>query len=684
LKIITETSSDRVTAATGNLRPVSFLLLLLSLCASALTAQTTALAVDVSATQGVVRHGATGWLYGLAAPGVPDESTIAPLTPGIAAQKAPGGLQHPAGDALLVAPSYRRAGGKEVQIYIQDIYPDWPYNKLGMDDYLAKIKTVAHEIESSGDAGFFVYVPFNEPDNNWYGYSGDALLRFLADWKAAYLAIRSIDSKARIAGPNFEHFKPDTYRQFLTFARDNHVLPDEVTWHELHNDFFTDWNARYAGYRAIESELGIAPLPVVINEYARQKGDLAVPGNLIQWIARFEASGVDACLAFWTPSGTLSDLVARTWSNRPTGAWWLYRWYGEMSGNRVKVLAPDANAIGLQGIASYDQSKKQARVLFGGSSGNIEVKIAGLASIPGFQSQVHVSLWQIASSGIEPTAGPQLLSDGNRSTTTGDLTVTVTNADPRSAYYAIVSPAFDDPAPERGTYLAAYATLSGNASPLYANGAASVGGNGRDGTVEFVVQTQEDGFYRLNLRYAPSATRRAGHITRTRVFALNGATLSLPVDAASKPNEVAVTAFLPGGINRIKFDIKPNAAISSLDVTQRSGEIAAYSAPVTTGDASLVFKNVVAPVRGAYDMIVTYANDDHAHGGQAEDFADFAANGSPSRRYYFKNTFDAQVFRTAVIPVDLRKGPNLIRFAHPSGGQMPHIAKIQIAAAVKP
>lgn len=80
-------------------------------------------------------------------------------------------------------------------------------------------------------------------------------------------------------------------------------------------------------------------------------------------------------------------------------------------------------------------------------------------------------------------------------------------------------------------------------------------------------------------------------------------------------------------------------------------------------------------------LIVNYANDDHAHGGQIEDFADILVNNAPPKRSYFKNTFDANVCRTAVIPITLNAGKNTIRLTHPEDGQLPHIARIQIAVS---
>src|SRR5690606_36786127 len=111
----------------------------------------------------------------------------------------------------------------------------------------------------------------------------------------------------------------------MSYAKANNVVPDIVTWHELQNDFFTDWYNHFNHYRNIETNLSITPRPIAINEYGRFSGDLGVPGNLVQWMARFENSKVNGMLAYWTTAGTLNDLI--TQNNKATGGWWLYKWY---------------------------------------------------------------------------------------------------------------------------------------------------------------------------------------------------------------------------------------------------------------------------------------------------------------------------------------------------------------------
>jgi len=62
------------------------------------------ISVDLSdRSLGKINHGASGALYGLSEPNVPDINTLIPLKPSHILQKAPNGVQHPSGDALRVA-----------------------------------------------------------------------------------------------------------------------------------------------------------------------------------------------------------------------------------------------------------------------------------------------------------------------------------------------------------------------------------------------------------------------------------------------------------------------------------------------------------------------------------------------------------------------------------------------------
>ncbi|QGQ96034.1 hypothetical protein EHS13_14680 [Paenibacillus psychroresistens] len=182
--------------------------------------------VNVGASTGAPLHGATGFLYGLYDGTTPDDSTLTGLNSlDMTGQMAPGGLQHGGGDAFKVADKWLRTGGKYIQIYMQDIYAQWPY-PVNFTDYLAKVTTMANQVKNNPNRSKFLYVPFNEPDWIWYGTSGTKLTNFKNDWKTVFQKIRSIDSTAKIIGPNFEHYNSAAYRDFYTFAKANNVLPD--------------------------------------------------------------------------------------------------------------------------------------------------------------------------------------------------------------------------------------------------------------------------------------------------------------------------------------------------------------------------------------------------------------------------------------------------------------------------
>ncbi|WP_158850311.1 carbohydrate-binding protein [Saccharothrix deserti] len=685
--------------------------------------------VDLAANTGALRYGATGFLYGLGDEGIPNETMLAALNPQVTAQKAPDGLQHPNGDALKIAPMFKRAGGREIQIYMQDIYKNWPYENLGIADYLSKVDTMVRKVVADPNRTSYVYVPFNEPDGIWY--QNDLRGRFLADWKTVYQRIRSIDPGARIAGPGFSSYRSADLRAFMTYARDNGVLPDVVAWHELGNDFFTDWDNHFNDYRGIETSLGVSARPISINEYGRFSGDLGVPGNLVQFVSKFEASKVDGCLAYWTTAGGLNDLVTR--NNQATGAWWLYKWYGELTGNTVAVTPPSSTGS-LQGVAALDSAKKQARLVFGGNnpaSGtyDTDVIVRGLASASYLGSRVHASVWGVDSSGLNPSAGPYLVREGDYTVSGGQLTIPLTGLKGTSAYHVVITPDKDlSTVGSASRYEAEYARLAGSARVTYGTNTGYSGtyftegyGASANASTRFVVTAPTDGYYNLGLRYSagPYSGAPANRSIRLK---LNGADLTdvaLPGTADWNTWNTATTkVFLTAGINRVDVnayatDDRDAINVDYLDVTAATGTVTAYQAEAggnTLGGTAVVvsdsaasggryvgwigagaantlrFNNVTAPAAGRYRMVVTYANGELGEGADnynsniVDRYSDISVNGGTAKRSYFRNTLGWSNYRTTVVDVDLAAGANAITFANGSSGYVPNIDLIQIAA----
>jgi hypothetical protein len=475
------------------------------------------LEVDLSVEKGEMLNGGAGFLYGMSEPNVPDINTIIPLKPYATVQKAPDGLQHPNGDALKVSDYFLEAGGEQIQIYVQDIYENWPYEFTGIPDYLNKVETIVKKVVEHPNKDTFVYVPFNEPDHIWYGgMSSQTQERFFSDWKTVVEKIKSLHPNARIAGPNFASYNSNVYRNFFKFAKENNVLPDIVTWHELGDNFFSGWNSRYDDYRSIEKELGFGPLEININEYARPR-DPSNQGILLQFLAKFERSKVYGALPYWHMADNLNDLVVE--NNKVNGAWWLYKWTAEMKGQQtVQVTPPNANAMGLEGIATIDKSKKQAQVVFGGANGSADLVLKGINGHKEFGDTVHVTVWESAWTGFDGAAGnPVVVHEKDYPVVEGKVVVPVSDMHNMSAYKAIVTPATAKTTYPKQSWKKIYeaenAELSGKAtvydlenSSAYiewpTSGGKQVGGiDDENSKVKFNVSVPEDGKYSMDVFY---------------------------------------------------------------------------------------------------------------------------------------------------------------------------------------
>ncbi|WP_328492178.1 cellulosome protein [Streptomyces sp. NBC_00414] len=480
-------------------------------------------AVDLAASEGPVMRGANGTLYGLSDDGVPSDAALAPLKITSVSQKPEGGAQHPNGDALTVSKSFFRNGGGEINVMMQDIYAKWPYEDLGIDDYLPKVDKIVKEVAADPNSERFVYIPFNEPDQIWYdlGTSDQARYeadrdRFFKDWKTVYQRIRAADPDARIAGPNESSYHTRLLTDFLAFAKRENVLPQIMTWHELGSGSLRDFQGHYDTYRSIERELGVAPLKINIDEYANRR-DLSVPGQLVQWVSMFERNKVYANQAYWDAAGNLDGNVVR--SNIPNGGWWFFRWYAGLTGDTVKVTPPQADTIDtLQGLASYDRERRQAQVLLGGSAGDSDVVVENVSrSVLG--RTVTATVAEAAWSGYEgPHAAPRVLTRTKvQVAADGSVSVPLRGTHKMSAYRIVLTPGGSGTpstavVPWTGSYEAEDAAITGgqiytqgtvaNANGYAASGTKDVGSlDSAASKVDFTVTVPRTGTYDLAILY---------------------------------------------------------------------------------------------------------------------------------------------------------------------------------------
>jgi hypothetical protein len=482
-------------------------------------AATSTFTVALGTSTGAMMHGANGALYGVSDAGVPSANLVTPLNVTTIAQGPPGDTQHPNGDAGKISASFEQedSNGKIV-VYLQDIYSAWPYQTTTESAYLAEVNTIMAQIYASPQRADFEIVPYNEPDQQWFDLGGGSSYysNFYTWWDATYAEIESDDPGAIVVGPNESGFDSSFLPAFLAHAKSAGTLPQVISWHELSGSSLANFASHYATYRADETAAGITtPIPIDIDEYGNRY-DLSVPGQLVQWIAMFEKAKVYADMAYWDIAGNFDDLM--TGQNTPTGAYWLYYWYARMTGNSVSVTPPSPNTVDtLQGVASYDTSKKQAQVILGGSSGSTNVVINNVSSSV-FGSNVTATVEATNWSGYTGAgATPQVISRTTYSTSSGSITVPLTNMNVMSAYHIVLTPsnvssATTPTVPYSAAYYAAAASITD--ATVYAQGSASNPGgyatadnedvgsiDASDSAVTFTVTAPSSGSYNLDIYY---------------------------------------------------------------------------------------------------------------------------------------------------------------------------------------
>jgi len=500
--------------------------------------------VDLGSDTGAFHGGASGTLYGVYGPDVPTNNLIEGMGLRTVSTKAQDGPQHPGADALEVVKPLADSTAGDVYIYMTDVHRGFPYEWPG-DTPEEKLKLYKEKIAKQVDQVLrlpkhyqdnIVFVPFNEPEGNMFGtgewsYNKISWLDdpddYFAAWDDVYKLIKGKMPGARIAGPNTSVLY-DQVKGFLTHALAAGTLPDVITWHELSHPEAV--RASVAKYRAWEKDLFKGTdkegtrLPININEYAFNY-HTSVPGQMIQWVSAIEESKVDANIAYWNIDGNLSDSAVQ--SNRGNGQWWLLHSYASMSGHTVKVTPPfPGENYTMQGVATLDEDKRQARLLFGGSTGKGHITFAGVPKKV-FGDRVHAWVREIEWTGqVGDSSGPKLLTEKDLKVG-GDGTVVVDFGDgglPKlresSAYEIVLSPAGkakgtqSPPVRWQASYEAEDAAHTGSGyskngpegsprdvSKFYTSVGYNVGGlrTGSDVALDFTVDVPEDGTYDLSV-----------------------------------------------------------------------------------------------------------------------------------------------------------------------------------------
>lgn len=432
--------------------------------------------VDPAANTGDIIHGAAGFLYGVSSEDVPTTNTIVPLKSKILVTKGAVGTEHPYGDALDVAKTFLESGGEQIQMYNSNYYGVFGVT-ASIERYCNDLKNyicpavVAWKEAWKKEHGTpeapkdnigarididkaLVYIPINEgtPAGN----------DFQRAWKDYHEAIRSVDPNAALAGPNEGSYNGSfTWGQseetFVQFCADNNCMPDVYTWHEFDlygpsvhmKDFRDIWNNRTDWTKYNEAngfEEGTIPeIPqICFNEYA-ETYSCGVPGRLVNWFSRIEDEKATGAMPFWHQANNLNDLAAG--ANQGNGAWWMAKWYGDMSGT-TQLVSTSTNYNELYGISTMDEAKKISTTLFGGFTGDVTVQLNNLAKTETFSNAkaVHVTVQEAIFTGFHGVLNetPTVVEGAYPVNSDGSVTVKIPGTLFENAYNVTVTQAGDN------------------------------------------------------------------------------------------------------------------------------------------------------------------------------------------------------------------------------------------------
>ena len=621
-------------------------------------------AVDLSHSTGAFRGGASGTLYGLSDNGVPSQPVLDGAHITNTSQKPPDGAQHPNGDVLQVEKPFFGGAGKDIYVYVQDEYPDWPYNggkrpgdanNDGVWDYLPILQSAVEKIATtSAHPDRYVFIPFNEPDGgNWYANWSTMKDQFLADWSAAYTTIENVYAAyglghARIGGPGDAVWERARQTDFLTYAKAHDQLPDIEIWHELSDNDLATFRTHMDQYRALLSSLSLPSIPVDITEYGLLH-DMGVPGFLIQWQSMFEDEKVDAQTAYWNYAGNLDDNSSRT--NGGNAGWWLMKWYGDLTGTQTVALTPPqpnvANTV--QGIATLDSANKKATVLLGGGSSDVNLDVTDVDT-SAFGPTVHVQVRADRLNGAEGASlEPPVVLSTNLPVVNGGVSLTISNSDPTTAYQVQITPALADPQPVNTDLVnsteAENATLT-NATVYYqdpnndwgfpASNNHDVGSFNKAGSsATWPVTVPHDGNYRLSVLsganqapgehalFVDGTFNQIIHYSADLGWTYRGTTdVTVPLTAGTHTLSIRASndgsSTLPGAdITLDRFDLYDvtrgeNAVYPATDARLTGGATLDYSPAQSAGDAALSGSQsatwyAATAATGYYDVAVHYA-----------------------------------------------------------------------------
>lgn len=534
---------------------LSVLLIIIGTVIYLFTVYKPVLKADFNTQTGDVKHGASGFLYGLAEPDIPSVQIVKSISPDCFAQKTYGGLQHPIGDINQVYSTFYNAGGNYLMVYCQDMYSTWYYQLDSLPEYYEKVRKTVSDIENADYKCEVVYCVFNECDNGvWFGDFNDENSRFAFydAFKEAYNTVKSINPNARVAGPGYCGYDEGRIKEFLSYCKENGCLPEVIVWHELGERSVLLWDDHFDSYYRVLDELGIDKEKVEVNisEYGMMQTN-GIPGESVKWISRIEDSKVSGCVAYWRLANNLCDVVAD--DVMPNGNYWLYRFYACLNGQTVKTNVSDLfksnfeNAFikekegfhndGLSGVASIDEENRIASAIVGGTEDEFEIEFSSLKKTDAFKDvkKVLVTVYKTEFKGlVGEVSKPEKYVEYTEKLTSSPLRIKIDKGTSTRAFYVTVMPFKSEETVEykNDLYFARYeaedAVKIGQAKSYELAFAHS--GSGFLGFIdtdadaaEFEISVPKDGKYSLDIVYSNGSLDENGkRVNSTQKFFIDG------------------------------------------------------------------------------------------------------------------------------------------------------------------
>jgi hypothetical protein len=318
--------------------------------------------------------------------------------------------------------------------------PEWPGDDGDWTRYTEFMNQLIGDVIANGMTGQNVqWDIWNEPDIRLFWDRDQD--QYLETWKRAYEMIHAAIPDAVIVGPSTARQPAQFdvwYPRYLDYVKEHDVVPDILSWHQLVPTSDPQNSKRY-----LDEMLGSRGLSVQgyqVNEYGGTNEQ--EPGPSVWYIGRFERDGIDAARANWRMGaelhGGMGGLV--TVGGEPTGAWWAYKRYADITGHMVSVTAGKS----LDSVAGIDADARQAIILVGSRAirGEVVVEIQGF-DVTNYllnDGQVNVVIERIPA-GVDVVTELEVVMNQPMAVPDDTLTITWNWDNPFGAYAITLTPA---------------------------------------------------------------------------------------------------------------------------------------------------------------------------------------------------------------------------------------------------